>query len=896
MMDFEKLDFSKLNNSNEIQEFLEFLFDNPSYLDDETKSDQVHKLLIKIVGNNEYHLLQEYIISKIVQDGFNDFNVIQKVYYLKDIHDFNKDSLIINFVIRLLTDDKNIINLKKFKDNSLLYFRKRCSSMPLNYEFHDAHNILIWYVLAHKELLDKDDFESIIPILIENGEFPLPKKENEIFFNKFFKLFFVKVANLSADQENYPIVASVIKEKLQSSFSRQTEKLILVNESLKLLKILDFYLMLIQVYPLSFSCDLFKSIFFLNFLDENVKLLIKALSNNADNSYDEHLKTITIFLLLIFEKLSVDESVAKIIIEKYLRLVLKLSDLESKIDSSISALSALVLVKCWNTYRKLINAEKFHENKVKIQEIDESENLDSTTIPVVTLDKLFSTLIHVLSTSGSQDGNIITSDKYCIEGLAFLSLNIRFRKLIRSNSKVVKKIEVIYTNEIKKLLNMRDVDSTDIEMSSELVYGILTIFANCSTFNTKRSKEEESIEYLRKYSLNSITRADQKEIIGDQSTNCDNSDNDDDINNFINNNIDDWPGSLFSINKIFLRFTKNIQDLIIRIVYNISLQRAYRTQLVKMGCLNLVLGYLIKDDQYYEKILKVPHEAKSHVYSNVFRLFAIRALAKILISNNPNLIFNKYSASAPVLYLVEFIATDEQENTDSLSKFISGLVKPLDTLESLLSLTNLASMDDFKLKEIIFKKTWNYLEGLVLHNNELISQASLELISNLVYYPECASMFFNPENKRSHERLLILIKLMNSQNINIQIIATTIIINGSEYELIANDLYKNEELFHKIIEILNNVDVYFFKNGEEEEDSKVNDLLLRIFYLVHNIIEASETDHSKNDVKINIINNYNIVKDGTLTLKTGINKCLNCINDEETMALVIGISKFLHYA
>jgi len=134
---------------------------------------------------------------------------------------------------------------------------------------------------------------------------------------------------------------------------------------------------------------------------------------------------------------------------------------------------------------------------------------------------------------------------------------------------------------------------------------------------------------------------------------------------------------------------------------------------------------------------------------------AAHALARILISTNPNHIF---SAALPAISsispLVELLTPDPgAEQTDLLPTF-----------EALLALTNLASMEDDSVRERVIRGAWQVVEDLLLSNNTLVQRAAVELVCNLMASPSGVAKFADGSKQASH-RMHILLALADVEDL-----------------------------------------------------------------------------------------------------------------------------------
>lgn len=949
-------DIPKFNDEHELVRFIEYVFTNSNYLSTADRCKKTHQVFLQINNNPAYQSshVREILGEKIVNvdQKLNDWSILKNVYdgvgsgSVTHSHDLT----IVNFTLKLITSlnskAKQTQLLDALKLDSLKTLKAENVSLQSTY-----FNLLIWYLLINKynHHLKLSDYESAVPIIMAFGylisddifqatDKDLPSNELLSDFNKIYRLIFLRLASL---QSNALDIQDIIQNELEtfilleSDFEDIGKIEIGDDENGKensaavwkgLLALLKNYQIIIQTFPKPYTIKIFQSELFLNFLNRKVRSLIQYYSKSFAPSQQN--ESLIINILVVFDNITLDESCTSLITKTYLSLLLELCYSTNRL---ISTLSSLIVVKCWNTLQqlKLDNQQTNEAQNEKVRELSAEEQ---AYMPKnLELDRFFDVFSQTLLLEDNNDNyskhiNPTIVQKYAIEGLAYISLKVKFKHQLRENYAVITTLTKILKQQVESLKNI-DLDvavaddynsnlvgrGSKMRLSSELIYGVLLIILNIVTYNAILSKEEESIEHLKNYA-NANTMTNNDERLKNAKLGVAEKDDDEDIKQFlqktlITNKIDFI--SLF--NKIFKSLTNNIQDQLVKIIYNISLERRFRVELVKQGGLNLVLEYLINDDAEFlqqtatstkssqePKIAIVGDVVDDHddnepkyEYKNFMRLFALRAVAKILISNNPNLVFKKYSVLVAIPFLTELLDDEsnyvEYDTSDKLAgihKFLKRHVKPLDVLESLLALTNLASMEDMKVKELIFNKSWKFTEGLVVVTNETIQKANLELISNLIFCPLCTSKFFNPESKDALHRQQILVKLINSGNIDIQIVVLTIFVNASEYEMVAAPLGKNRELFEKLITILNSIEEYY----KMEEEAKVNAMLLRLMYLIMNIVEANQPDGNI----LTAIKEISTDK-GQKTLKSGINFSLHFVKDEEVLAVMVEVCKLLRF-
>lgn len=141
---------------------------------------------------------------------------------------------------------------------------------------------------------------------------------------------------------------------------------------------------------------------------------------------------------------------------------------------------------------------------------------------------------------------------------------------------------------------------------------------------------------------------------------------------------------------------------------------------------------------------------------------ASHALARILISVNPSLVFPSSGVpqiTSAVRPLVSLLSSPEQAPL--------SVEQPRDLLpvfEGLLALTNLASSPDVSAPETIVRQAWSSVEDLLLSSNAFIQRAACELICNLMTC-ESGIVQFADGTKRAAQRLHILLALSDVEDI-----------------------------------------------------------------------------------------------------------------------------------
>lgn len=303
------------------------------------------------------------------------------------------------------------------------------------------------------------------------------------------------------------------------------------------------------------------------------------------------------------------------------------------------------------------------------------------------------------------------SKQHYIEGLAYASLQARVREDLAKNSEVLKRL-------VKTL--------EEAPPKSPLTYGALSIFVNLTRYQPTQSDEEKKMSQLKAYA-NAAGKLQPDPLNDDE-------------------HVSERCKRVFEsgITSVLVTHSKNGSvaslSLIISIIYSLSVTTSIRGQLAQQGAVRLLIAAWTA----------LP------TTESVARRTAAQALARILISTNPSLVFGgtrPTPQSAAIRPLVSIVAPDPNAETRDL----------LPTFEALMALTNLASTDD-DTREVIVRTAWNEIEEQLLSSNARVSKAAVELICNLVQSPEAVAMYSDYNNPQTKNRLHILLALADAQD------------------------------------------------------------------------------------------------------------------------------------
>ncbi|CAH6721438.1 SWI5-dependent HO expression protein 4 [[Candida] jaroonii] len=641
-------------------------------------------------------------------------------------------------------------------------------------------------------------FPSHLPTLMR---FIVPKNDDT---NIEATVLFIVVKNLELKQEE-------TSEAVQGFFDYILEAEDTFTSFLNLVKALDC------LFPLIPSvCG---RIYTSNNCKDLVKRYVSQISPSSLSA--EHNQTLAWSLLKLVSTSCIDDECRKFNTTNYSELL----KTGKSLDSGMKILSSLCIIKLWN----------FLEND-----------------KIASIDDLYDIMISALKKDTHLD--------YCLEALAYLTLNATIRIKLRNDESAI--------DHIISVIKSRSKDDIS-NIHSSIVYGLLLILGNL--MNIKEDDKQNTKSYLK--SMAAPKSGDDKK------------EKPEDIHNFnkymiLDHKIIDILSKL-KVLKMKEGATNNSQQLVY-IIYSISKNqnKATRQELVKQGSINILLDYVIGVSKVKD------HQTRPMSNADIeTRLKAIRALTKILISVNPALAFNKYSVVTCVPFLVELLGPDVSEYNPGLStnvgedKYLYEEITNLDKYESLLALTNLSSMADKEVGDIIISRTFDkFLNNFIIENDiPEILKASWELISNLIINPKILVKFFNVEDKKSMTRLNLLIKLLQSEDLSLQTILAGLLANATEsFDMISQVLVENTDIK---VQLTNNIASIF---SHQPSDT---DLILRLSLLLLDIIYAAANISTS---QLGYFRAHG-------QLKSSIAEILKVQKDKQILEVVMEIIKFVKF-
>lgn len=448
--------------------------------------------------------------------------------------------------------------------------------------------------------------------------------------------------------------------------------------------------------------------------------------------------------------------------------------------------SVLCIVKLWN-FLKLSN-----------------QNLNLTVDQLLDIDLQY--LTHRKS-----DDNL----EYCVEAMAYLTLNTLVKQRIRDSVEVIEAIILL----LKSKTETQPIKSSH----SSMVYGLLLILTNLMKLKLEsESQEKKTISYLKL-----VADPSKEKSVEDPQL----------IHNFNKSLLMDYKIIEIIIKlKIIKKSNSTNSDQLIDVIYYISCNqnKTVRQELVKQGSLNILLDYLVLVSSVNSSGITRPLKESTET-----RMNAIRALAKILVMVNPALAFNKYSIATCIPFLIELMGPDISKYTGlntSPDKYLYDEVTQLDKYESLMALTNISAIPDDKndVKGLIITKSFPYLDNFIIDSDSpMIQKAAWELISNLITKPALLVKFFNMEDSQAKKRLTLLLKLLESTDLLLQVILAGLLANAtSEFEMIPQLIMENEPFGSTIMETITRI----FNNQTNDQD-----LILRLCYVTYDLVSVSKS-------------------------------------------------------
>ncbi|KAG5980242.1 hypothetical protein E4U55_004243 [Claviceps digitariae] len=302
--------------------------------------------------------------------------------------------------------------------------------------------------------------------------------------------------------------------------------------------------------------------------------------------------------------------------------------------------------------------------------------------------------------------------QYSVEGLAYSSIRPKIKESIARNKPLLKKLVETLTTALPR---------------SPATYGALSIFVNLTRYRPALTEEQQKMSQLKAYA-DAAGKMAAPDILDDDE------------------HVAERCKAVFDVGiiPVLVTHSKNGSPaslgLIISIIHSLAVTKSLRGPLAQQGAVKLlVVGWTV-----------IPES------DTVSRGTAAQALARILISTNPALVFGgnrSNPVNAAIRPLISILPPDPASETRDL----------LPTFEALMALTNLASLDDDSTRSNIIRLAWSHIEEQLLSSNNHVSKAAVELVCNLMQAPEGIALYADG-SVQAGTRLHILLALADAED------------------------------------------------------------------------------------------------------------------------------------
>ena len=343
--------------------------------------------------------------------------------------------------------------------------------------------------------------------------------------------------------------------------------------------------------------------------------------------------------------------------------------------------------------------------------------------------------------------------KWAAEGIAFLSLDAEVKEALIQDKPA---LQVLF-----KLAESSD---------KSLLYGIASIFVNLTNSYDKPERNAE-LEELGKFAGENIPK--EHEFDGPD---------------YVKNRVDTLlkAGIIQALSGLIVCNSKAIREQVARVFLALTVEVSNRGPVIQQGGVkNLIL-------------LASENSEKG-------QLIASQALAKIGITNNPQLAFPGQRAIEVVRPFVRLLKSE-----NGLQQF-----------EGLMALTNLASLSDEIRQRINREGAVPIMEGLMFEEQTLIRRASTEALCNMIQLEEVHKRFYGDDL----ERVKLWTLFSGEEDVGLARAAS-----GGLAQL-----SHDPKLCSKIMEVKSSLEIL-----KELVTNENQELQYRGIYIIANLIEASQ--------------------------------------------------------
>ncbi|KAI7700458.1 ARM repeat-containing protein [Hortaea werneckii] len=305
-----------------------------------------------------------------------------------------------------------------------------------------------------------------------------------------------------------------------------------------------------------------------------------------------------------------------------------------------------------------------------------------------------------------------------VEGLAYTSLQPKVKEKIASNNALLTELVAV------------------LKDRPTAAFGALTVLSNLTAYRKPQSEESKRMSQLKAYA-NSSKPAPEDPLDDDQrvTARC--------------KIILDKAVVPALVSRCKQSTSPAIIALVVRILLSLAKEQKHRAAMAQQGATRLLLQIIERTSQ----------TDKSTSEASLIERTASHALARLLISINPTHIFTSgLPATSAVSSLIPLLTTDH--TNDPVPNPPERDLLP--TFETLLALTNLASMSDSTAADLLTRSATPQIEDLLFSTHPLIQRATVELLCNLMAHPSGVSLFVLTDSADAKRRLHILFALTTS--------------------------------------------------------------------------------------------------------------------------------------
>ncbi|MCJ1438531.1 hypothetical protein MMC27_007921 [Xylographa pallens] len=328
-----------------------------------------------------------------------------------------------------------------------------------------------------------------------------------------------------------------------------------------------------------------------------------------------------------------------------------------------------------------------------------------------------------------------TDRKNSIEGLAYASMQAKVKEEIAINTGLLNRLT--HVQDISPLVGSRTkkaerFPSGQDPMTSSISFGTLTILDNLTRYLPQLSEQQKRMSELKAYAN-----------AAPGTTHSDPLDDDDHVSDrckfVLRAKVVPYMVNLEKVHKP-KGLSPSSLAIMARILLSLSRTPSSRGELVQQGAVNLLRSI------YETNSLERPGKG-----------LAAHALARILISIDPQLVVKNRTAKSTVEIVRSLLRNPDADSSD-------GPRDLLPEFEGLLALTNLASDPLLDAGTQIVQSIFDKIEELMLSSTPLLQRAATELLCNLMTCPSGLQKLADG-SKAACRRLHIVLALADAEDV-----------------------------------------------------------------------------------------------------------------------------------